>query len=181
MFRWKNVYLAGGLFPVRVESRLLATGRLRVRLGFPRGHDLEVKNTPALDWSAPERHQTLIAARTPNRVDFERRIDDTNYFASVSWQGAAQLKEVAVHQFRLQADSAADRLAFTVAFSQAAHKARAPSVDETLTASTSHWARFWKRGAEIDFSGSRDPRASVLEGRVILSQYLTAIPGRHPL
>ena len=36
-------------------------------------------------------------------------------------------------------------------------------------------ASFWQNGAAIDFSGSRDPRATELERRVVLSQYLTAI------
>ena len=43
------------LVAVRVDSTLLTKGRLRVRLAFPRGHDLAVKNTPALDWSGPTR------------------------------------------------------------------------------------------------------------------------------
>jgi hypothetical protein len=38
-----------------------------------------------------------------------------------------------------------------------------------------HWRSFWLSGAAIDFTGSKDPRASELERRVVLSQYLTAI------
>ena len=71
------------LVAVRVESSLIASGKLRVRFGFPRGHDLEVKNTPSLDWSAPERHTTTVVSQTVNRVNLERRIDDTRYFASI--------------------------------------------------------------------------------------------------
>jgi len=104
------------LVAVRVESDLIAAGKLRVRLGFPHGHDLEVKNGPGLDWSGPERHQTTILSRTANRVNLERRIDETRYFASVSWPGLADLSLVAPHQYRLAAGPAQRALAFTVAF-----------------------------------------------------------------
>jgi hypothetical protein len=43
---------------VRVISPAIANGSLRVRLAFPRGHDIKVKNNPALDWSLPETHST---------------------------------------------------------------------------------------------------------------------------
>ena len=55
--------MSGTLVAVRVKSPLVAEGKLRVRFGFPRGHDIEVKNTPALDWSSPERHTTRVASR----------------------------------------------------------------------------------------------------------------------
>ncbi len=42
-------------------------------------------------------------------------------------------------------------------------------------ASRQHWAKFWQSGAAVEFAGSRDPRATELERRVVLSQYLTAI------
>ena len=38
-----------------------------------------------------------------------------------------------------------------------------------------HWADFWLKGAAVDFTGSRDPRAHELERRIILSRYLCAI------
>ncbi len=163
------------LVAVRVESALIAAGKLRVRLGFPRGHDLKVKNGPGLDWSGPERHRTTMVSRTTNRADLERRIDETRYFASVDWQGAADLSLVGPHQYRLAAGPAQRTLAFTLAFGPDPVRASLPSVDETIAASALYWSKFWKSGAVVDFSGSRDPRAPVLERRVVLSQYLTAI------
>jgi hypothetical protein len=69
----------------------------------------------------------------------------------------------------------ADTLAFVVAFAPNALPVPLPSVDQTVSASAASWEVFWKSGAAVDFSGSRDPRAVVLEKRVVLSQYLTAI------
>ena len=42
-------------------------------------------------------------------------------------------------------------------------------------ASRLHWARFWQEGGCVELAGSRDPRASELERRIVLSQYLSAI------
>jgi hypothetical protein len=47
--------------------------------------------------------------------------------------------------------------------------------DEVARYNTEHWKNFWIGGAAIDFSGCTDPRATELERRVILSQYLTKI------
>ena len=49
---------------VRIISPLIKQGRLRVRLGFPRGYDMTVKNTPALDWSNPEAHESRVIEQT---------------------------------------------------------------------------------------------------------------------
>jgi hypothetical protein len=163
------------LVAVRVESPLIGEGKLSVRIGFPRGHDIEVKNTPGLDWSGPERHQTKVLSRAANRVDLERRIDETRYFTSVAWGGAADFAEVSAHHYRLTARKGEGTLSFGVAFSPEPIKQKLPSVDETVLASAARWSSFWKSGAAVDFSGSRDPRAQVLERRVVLSQYLTAI------
>ena len=160
---------------VRVESDLIASGKLRVRLGFPRGHDLEVKNTPALDWTGPEKHHTTVVSRDAHRVELERRIDETRYFATVSWEGGVRFSEVSAHHYRLDGRGGRRSLAFTAGFAQALSKAPIPTVDETIAASAAHWSAFWRRGGAVDFAGSQDPRAAVLERRVVLSQYLTAI------
>jgi hypothetical protein len=163
------------LVAIRIESDLVATGQLRVVLAFPRGYDQAVKNTPPLDWSHPELHQTVIAGQRAGRVDLARTIDDTHYQVAVAWTGGASLRETAPHHFTLAADRGQRTLSFVVAFSPAALPAALPDVDATLAASAAHWADFWRSGAAVDFSGSRDPRAGRLEERIILSQYLTAI------
>ena len=83
------------LVAIRIESDLVATGRLRVVLAFPRGYDRSVKNTPPLDWSHPELHRTAMAGQRPGRVDLARTIDDTHYQVAVAWTGEASLRETA--------------------------------------------------------------------------------------
>ena len=163
------------LVAVKIESDLVAAGRLSVQLAFPRGYNLAVKNTPPLDWSRPRSHRTVIVERTAGRVELQRTIDDTRYRVAVAWTGDARLRETSRHHFRLAAGKRQSVLAFGVAFGPGPLPATLPDVDETVAASAAHWEKFWRGGAAVDFTGSRDPRASQLEERVILSQYLTAL------
>ena len=160
------------LLAVRVESPLLADGRLRVQLAFPRGHELLVKNTPALDWGAPEAHRTTIVSRRAWRADLQRDVDDARYHVSVAWNGSAGLRETAPHRFTLV--TRVPTIAFVVAFAPE-RPDHLPTVDETLEASATRWSAFSRSGAAVDFKGSRDPRAAELERRLVLSQYLTAV------
>ena len=163
------------LVTVCIESDLVASGRLRVRLDFPRGYDRTIKNTPPLDWSHPELHQTVIVNRAGDRADLARSIGDTHYRVAVAWAGAADFTETAPHHFLISTGRGQRTLSLTVAFAPQAVPASMPTVSETLAASAAHWEHFWRSGAAVDFSGSRDPRAARLEERIILSQYLTAI------
>jgi hypothetical protein len=162
------------LVAVRVASQALATGRLKVEFSFARGHDLSVKNNPPLDWSRPESHQTKIAARQSSRVDLERGIDGTDYQVAIAWQGAAAFTESKPHHFLLAAGEGSDSLEFSVAFAPRSLPGALPDFPQTRSASAEHWKTHWQRGAAVDFSGSTDPRAAVLEKRLVLSQYLMA-------
>ena len=163
------------LIAVRIESDLVAAEQLRVQIAFPRGYDLAVKNTPPLDWTHPESHQTTVRRQRPDRADLTRIIDATRYHVAIGWSDPARLRETAPHHFTLTAASGRRTLAFTVTFAPAPPPEALPDVDATLAASAAHWREFWQTGAAVDFSGSRDPRAAKLEERIVLSQYLTAI------
>lgn len=150
---------------VRIESALVAEGRLRVGIAFPRGHDLSVKNTPDLDWSAPGSHASELAA--PNRV--VRRIPGGRY----DFTSSRPLRRVGAHAFAMDGDGGS-ALAFTARFSQEA-AAQIPDGADVRSRSAVRWSTFWRGGAAVDFSGSTNPLAPKLEERVILSQYLTAV------
>ncbi len=151
---------------VRIESDLVAAGRLRLRLAFPRGHDPAVKNTPDLDWSHPELHESRLVS--PGLM--ERRVGGTRYFVACS----RPLRAAGPHAFLVGGDPGSRRLDATLRFADVAPPAARP-VESILAASAAHWERFWRGGAAADFSGSTDPRAGTLEGRIVLSQYLTAV------
>ncbi len=160
------------LLAVRIDSALLANDGLAVRLAFPRGHDIDVKNTPALDFSKPETHETAIARTTAQRVDLVRQRDALRYHVALSWNEGSEVEPSGAHSFQLR--STGPRLEFVIAFASGALPEQLPGFEATLAASAAHWQRFWETGAAVDFSGSTDPRASRIEERIILSRYLMA-------
>lgn len=50
-----------------------------------------------------------------------------------------------------------------------------PSAQKVISQSTHEWESFWKSGATIDLSESKDERWKELERRIILSQYLMRV------
>ena len=184
---------------VRIESELVASGKLGARLAFPRGHDMTTKNTPALDWSEPESHETTIENRKFNWAQLKRSVGNTSYRVIVSWEMNARFTNSQPHEFRLASDrsrrreevdssqtnaSASSRrrlqqqqtLEFTVGFYPGTDIPEAwLTLDDLFDRSAGHWMKFWQQSASVDFSGSTDPRANKIEERIILSRYLMAV------
>ena len=158
---------------VCVKSPLFAESQLAVKVGFPRGHDLAVPHTPALDWSMPDSHITEVRARGDRRLDLTRRRDVLTYHCALAWKGEATVDQARPHEFLFK--PSAGELEFAVAFSPKPLPTELPDFHATVDSSTKHWRNYWTKGAAVDFTGSTDPRASQLEERIILSQYLTAV------
>lgn len=160
---------------VRIESALVADGKLRVRLAFPRGHDVDVKNTPALDWSRPESHTSELSGGL-----IARKVGGTEYIVAVfapSPEGTA-VTQAGPHEFLIDPAAAnrSNTQEFTIGFHRSIQlPARHPPAGEVTAASAAHWPRFWRGGAAVDFSGSTNPLAEKFEKRIILSRYLTAV------
>ncbi|MFT3830114.1 MAG: hypothetical protein QM691_10465 [Opitutaceae bacterium] len=158
----------------RIQSPLLQTGALQVRLRFPYSYQSGTRNKPPLEWSKPDRHCTELVRDEPQFRRLLRTLDASRYVVDLRTEAAATFTAVAPHDFRLAA-AGADTLAFVCEF------AAEPSASEPLTfaatraASERGWADYWTRGAALDLSGSTDPRAAELERRVVLSQYLVKV------
>lgn len=153
---------------VRIASPLVARGQLRARLRFPRGHDPKVKNTPALDWSEPAAHQSVLIAPTA----IARSAEGARYVVT---SDRPLLPAAPPHTFLLAGEAGAEALAFTLRFTPAAESAPPPDEPAVRAAAAAHWAAFWGAGAAADFTGSTHPLAAKFERRIILSQYLTAV------
>ena len=158
---------------VRIESDLLAQKRLQVKLTFPHGDDLSVKNTPPLDWSRPERHQSVLSrSASSGETRIARTLDDTRYDVNVN----VGVTEQAPHVFRLAdgGTSPSKAMEFSVRYDTTAPQPTRPA-QEIFAASARRWKKFWEDSAAVDFTGSTDPRAAKLEERIILSRYLMAV------
>ena len=162
------------LVAVRIESALVAQGKLRARLAFPRGYNLNVKNTPDLDWSLPESHRSVLTQTDYASSSIARTVGDTRYTVLVG----GYVSETAPHVFHIMSQmKASPVLEFTVAFTDLTgrHPRPDPRTAPTFEASAAHWQKFWQEGAAVDFSGSTNPLAPKLEERIVLSQYLMAV------
>lgn len=164
------------LVAVRIESELVAQGKLSAKLAFPRGHDIATKNTPALDWSQPEAHETKVIRPGPGWAWLQRRVLDTHYEVIIDWRFGIKFSEIKPHEFKIASTNRQSVLEFSVSFYPGpALPSMWPVMETTIAASAAHWENFWRKSAAIDFSGSTDPRAKQIEERVILSRYLMAV------
>jgi hypothetical protein len=190
---------------LRIESDLVAKGKLRVRLAFPRGHKLDVKNTPALDWSQPESHTSkllpfqaqLITSEAyadesnPSQLERRHRLEDktfslisrevegTKYHVLTSIDPAT-VTESGVHTFKITATKDAKSIYFAATFfPQKSQDFQSPENFHVASSvekkSAAHWKTFWESGGAIDFTGSTNPLAKKVEERIVLSQYLMAV------
>ncbi|MFM2081430.1 MAG: hypothetical protein RL380_121, partial [Verrucomicrobiota bacterium] len=154
---------------VRVESPLLASGKLKVLLAFPYG---EPEYTSA-NWNAADKHSSTESQRTERSVVIERKLDADSYSARVGWSKRAKFAARAAHEFILSADG--NELEFVVEFSAKESAEALPDFSKTKDASEAHWKNFWNEGGAVDFGDCTDKRAPELERRTILSLYNTAL------
>ncbi|HEU5078836.1 MAG TPA: hypothetical protein VFT72_06465 [Opitutaceae bacterium] len=161
---------------VQIDSPLLESGKLGVRLRFPYSHQSGTRNKPPLVWDQPQRHRTSIVRNDETFRQLERVLDASRYFVNVRTDRATQFAEAAAHDFRLSAKGGTT-LALTVAFTPESGDADAatPTFAQTRASSAEGWKNYWQKGAALDLSGSKDPRAAELERRAVLSQYLMRV------
>jgi hypothetical protein len=160
---------------VTLTSPAVAAGRLGVDLKFP-GVSAKLNPDPA-DWGHPERHRTMVTARSGRHISLERQLDSTRYYVTVGADQDVSFTEGARHSFRLLPSAARQPSSITlmVLFSEQPHPQALPDAAGARAAVNGYWNRYWSTGGAVDFSGSTDPRAPELERRIVLSQYLMAV------
>ena len=164
------------LVAVRVESPLVANGRLPVHLAFP----FASPTMSMADWNHPERHSTTLSRPTKNCANFARKLDTTEYAVRLQWSDGAELMRRAEHEFLLNANTGG-AVEFVCHFSPKPFPEKLPGVAQTQSAAEKHWHDFWNDGGAIDLSDSGDLRAPELERRIVLSLYNTALHCAGPL
>jgi hypothetical protein len=155
----------------RIESPLLATGRLRAFIKFPYAKDCHV--CPGYDWTNESKHTSTIDSASAHSATIARIVDSTRYFTNVNWDNG-RIQQTNAHEFQITAAENSASLDLGVVFS----RSRRPYevvYEEAARYNVEHWKNFWIGGAAVDFSNCTDPRAKELERRVVLSQYLTKI------
>ncbi len=156
----------------RFRSPLLRNGRLSVVFEFPYGSG--DWGGDGADWDSPEKHVSEIIPQDGRSVLLRRILDTDTFFVSIRWEKGGAFRRTGPHAFLLSVQGR-ERFSFVCRYAIQKETKRLPVADQVLEASRRGWRQFWNTGAAVDFSGSRDPAASELERRVILSRYLTAV------
>jgi hypothetical protein len=157
------------LISARISSKLIADNRLKIKISFPLG----VSSPEGYDFSHPDKHSTLIVSDSADETLLERKQDNDKYYVKINHESAG-LKVYNKHLFILESE-ADTVLEFSCHFAKELPDEKAEKFDEVAEASNKSWSDFWMTGGAVDFSKCTDPRASELERRVVLSQYLTRV------
>lgn len=175
---------------VRVESKLLVTGNLKLGLSFPFAADYtKHKNGLAADYEQPHRH-TTTATINGSCASFHRQLDKQSYDAAVAVHELdATIAAMEVPHGFVLAPSLRSSVAHVVlGFSNGSVAALAPTnlptFDDVLRNTKMRWGAFWESGAAVDLSPAfpLDARTKALEAKIVLSQHTLRVQeaGRLP-
>lgn len=156
------------LIAVKVSSPLLELNRLQVTYQFNSVDDQWKNAIQPLKNS----EEVSVLKQTTSILELKRALNDfTQYTAISSPNGTIETDEQGV--CKVTPKNLASKLEVAVEFSADPSENELPAFDAVLLSSETGWKEFWESGAAADFSDCIDPRASELERRVVLSQYLT--------
>ncbi|HEX7069751.1 MAG TPA: hypothetical protein VF190_03050 [Rhodothermales bacterium] len=143
-----------------------------VEIAFPYGSPVHTGDPG--DWTEPGRHETHVEESGAGTATWRRVLDADGYWTRAQWSDGSMVR-TADHQFHLTPAAGSTRFDLVIGFSPEAPHESLPGVDAVIRESAAHWNGFWMNGGAVDLSDSGDPRATELERRIVLSQYLTAI------
>ena len=157
---------------VSIESELLNDGNMSIYLDFPYPDGRYFKHYIGR-YDTISGHTSTFEKLAPNSVRITRTMDDTHYYATLDWTGPATFSRESekAHTFLLQPRHTST-FSFTCCFSPEPVADVTESVASIERKSAVSWEKYWRSGAAVDLSGSKDPRWLELERRIVLSQYL---------
>ena len=157
---------------VSIESELLNDGNMSIYLDFPYPDGRYFKHYIGR-YDTISGHTSTFEKLAPNSVRIARTMDDTPYYATLDWTGPATFSRESekAHTFLLQPQHTST-FSFTCCFSPEPVADVTEPVASIERKSAASWEKYWRSGAAVDLSGSKDPRWLELERRIVLSQYL---------
>lgn len=157
---------------VKIISPLLQQQRIKLKLQFP--YPTDSFKDVATNYSHADKHVSGFSQPYPKSVVFLHEMDATKYRVAINSKSSMSITQKQKHDFLIKPDTyQGNEFEFTCNFSLGL--SFNPTFFQVQQNSKNYWKQFWQSGAAIDFAGSTDSRASELERRIILSQYLTKI------
>ena len=158
---------------VSAKSQLFTTGDMRIAITLP--YPTGVHSDAACDFNSDQKHSSKIISNGSNAAVIEHKLDTTLYYIRLNWDGNAVLAMEKAHKFVLTPSGESISLNCHFIDKNDVTEDIAHTSESVFDDSKNYWNSFWGRGGAIDFSECTDSRASELERRVVLSQYLMAI------
>lgn len=157
---------------VTVKSGLLDENRLWIFFDFPYQNMQQMAHYIG-DYDHPLSHTSMLEVNTLDRVSIKRKMDDLEYYTSVSWESDAtfERESESAHRFYLK-PGRTNHFSFSCQFDKIKENIHLSPVSDIIKASQAEWKKYWMSGAAIDLSESKDSRWKELERRIVLSQYL---------
>lgn len=167
------------LVAVKIFSKLLEQNRLQIRIRFP--YPTNQFADFGNNFIDDANQQSILTQPSVTSVIIKRQLDSNVYHVGLSWNGEASISEKSTNYFLLK-PATKKSFEFSCTFSSVNKTVELCKFDLDRTTNQNTWNNFWTKGAAVDFSGSTDARASEIERRVVLSQYLTKINcgGKYP-
>ena len=162
---------------VSVKSDLIKKGQIKIFLDFPYP-DLKQMADYVGDFNHPDAHSSIIETQSDNSAIIARKMDDTKYYVALNWTSKAHLLSgdtiSSKHRFYLDPIKT-NEISFTCTFSPEKSKQNLFTAAKVFEESCKAWPEYWKSGAAIDLSLSKDSRWKELERRIVLSQYIMKV------
>ncbi|HTN19980.1 MAG TPA: hypothetical protein VL125_05875 [Pelobium sp.] len=156
----------------KIESNLIKQGKLKVklRLPYPNGAWKDAGDYYEHD----DLHQSTVVTQTKSNATIKHQLQGTTYFATLNWDGSADIAEKQKHYFLITPDKNKTEFAINIRFSPE-KKTSKVDLASMENESKNAWKAYWESGAAVDFSACTNPKAKELERRVVLSQYLMRV------
>ena len=157
---------------VCIESELLNDGNMSIYFDFPYPDGRYFKHYIGR-YDTISGHTSTFEKLAPNSVRIARTMDDTHYYAPLDGPAPATFSRESekAHTFLLQPRHTST-FSFTCCFSPEPVADVTEPIASIERKSAASWEKYWRSGAAVDLSGSKDPRWLELERRIVLSQYL---------
>lgn len=151
----------------KIKSQLIQDKRLKLSIRFPYG----ASDITGSNWDLVDKHQTEIMNRCQG-VTFKRTLDKTLYYLHLYIDAPFKLTHVDTHTYIIEFDD--NEVSMTAEFITKERPVKR-SCEQVFKNNELFWKKYWQTVGMADFTGSKDPRASELERRILLSQYITTI------
>ena len=162
------------LISVRIESDLIEKERLRVKLTLP--YATHEKFSSGCDLNHAGLHTSAVISEDSENVVLMHKLDSSEYYINLNWKGNAEFVKSGEHVFYIVPLQGSNVFEISCLFTKDNTKIKLiPGFNATKDNNEEAWKKFWKTGGAIDFSACKNKKATELERRVVLSQYLTKV------